>query len=202
MARHFCQGLQQCNWSASGSFLQCPDTRNYLEVTFHCEEKKESVTFGGSGNKPGQFNTLKGLVVSSTNEILLADYHNRRIQVFSMKGEFLRNFSTGNMHPESLSTGRNDTLFAGKGSGPGKINGPTGICVDSLGRVIVADTANSRVEMFTAEGEYIGTVAYMNRPQYVAAEILSGPVAKTGETTSQSANQAVFKASPNDTSGY
>ncbi|KAI8492062.1 hypothetical protein Bbelb_304350 [Branchiostoma belcheri] len=242
-------------------------------------EKKESVTFGGEGKGLGQFRTLGGLTLSSTNKIFVTDTKNKRIQVFSMKGDFIRSFSTGNRKPFAVSTGRNDTLwvilegarihqyrkdghatgtecsytgirgiawhkvsdriiltsskkfmwlsptdtptqgtpsctcnmkmfgsmgldplyvtvdksgniyitvwrgsrilkydkngvyvssFGSKGSGAGNFYYPQGICVDSLGRVIVADAGNGRVEMFTAEGRHICTVAYINQPAHVA----------------------------------
>ncbi|XP_078673725.1 uncharacterized protein LOC144912396 [Branchiostoma floridae x Branchiostoma belcheri] len=74
-------------------------------------EKKESVTFGGEGKGLGQFRTLGGLTLSSTNKIFVTDTKNKRIQVFSMKGDFIRSFSTGNRKPFAVSTGRNDTLW-------------------------------------------------------------------------------------------
>ncbi|KAI8487831.1 hypothetical protein Bbelb_342790 [Branchiostoma belcheri] len=257
------------------------------------KEVKKNVTFGGKGKRPGQFNYVMGLAVSSTNEIFVCDMQNKRIQVFSVKGGFLRSFPTGNMHPTAITRGRNDTLwvtsylrrwhdyghaiqqyskegrvltkfkcsdtelrsiawhklsgriilslykrsahfstaawfspsytqteatprltcdmagfgstgsdhvtvdkkgnifiaddrkkhgivekydkkgvylssFGSRGTGAGNLNFPRGICVDSLGRVIVADYGNSRVEMFTAEGKHIRTVAYITQPQYVA----------------------------------
>ncbi|KAI8486961.1 hypothetical protein Bbelb_352210 [Branchiostoma belcheri] len=58
--------------------------------------------------------------------------------------------------------------FGGYGGGPGNLLNPSGICVDSLGRVFVADPWNSRVEMFTAEGEHIRTVAYVKKPRHLA----------------------------------
>ncbi|KAI8486965.1 hypothetical protein Bbelb_352250 [Branchiostoma belcheri] len=285
--REDCQGLQQCGMRVK--FVdRCPGIKKYLEATYHCEaERKESVTFGGRGNGRGQFQSVRGLAVSSTNEIFVTEESNRRIQVFNMRGSFLRSFRTGNMKPRAISTGRNDTLwvvlyggrydskrnknaihqyskdgdapvakficrgtpiqgiawhevshriiltmprdkksmwfsptytqtqtcnmkmfgstgllpldvtvdkegniyitdsdgshvlkydkngvylfsFGSPGSGAGDLYNPFGICVDSLGRVFVADTGNSRVEMFTAEGDHIRTVAYINKPQHVA----------------------------------
>ncbi|XP_078700138.1 uncharacterized protein LOC144926942 [Branchiostoma floridae x Branchiostoma belcheri] len=289
--RKLCQGLQQCDKQPEDIYDKhrehCPGYKKYMEVTYHCEEVNKSVTFGG----PSQFRYVSGLAVSSTNEIFVADEPNKRIQVFSMKGTFLRSFSTGDMAPRYMCMGHNDTLwvilhrglrsrrhtyeyaiqqyskegydlakfiwcktsiygmawhelsdriiltrkwpkeavwlsptytptptcnmtrlsatrsdvksalesvtvdtkgnihvinsvgsrvrkydkngiylsrFGGYGSGAGNLNEPSGICVDSLGRVIVADEGNSRVEMFTAEGEHIRTVAYINQPIHVA----------------------------------
>ncbi|XP_078694376.1 uncharacterized protein LOC144923588 [Branchiostoma floridae x Branchiostoma belcheri] len=268
----------------------CPRKKKYLEATYHCEEKKESISFGGQAKGSYRFRKFVGLAVSSTNEIFVADQNNRRIKVFSIKGVFLRSFPIINMIPQAISTGRNDTLwvalyggqknslyenaihqyskegqslakfscnrglrirgigwhqlsdkiivlfltasirsgsmwfsptytqatptcnttrfgstkgqfwfvavdkkgdifivdtrgsrvlkydknvvyvssFASKGTGAGKLYNPSGICVDSLGRVIVADTWNNRVEMFTAEGKHIRTVAYIHKPKHVA----------------------------------
>ncbi|XP_019616147.1 PREDICTED: uncharacterized protein LOC109463740 [Branchiostoma belcheri] len=290
--RKRCQGLQRCDLRVVRHNFgdPCPRKKKYLEATYHCEEKKESISFGGQGKGSYQFQNVAGLAVSSTNEIFVADQNNRRIKIFSMKGVFLRSFPIRNMVPQAISTGRNDTLwvalyggqknslyknaihqyskdghslakfscnrglrirgiawhplsdkiivlfltasmrsgsmwfsptytqatptcnttrfgstrgqfwfvavdkkgdifivdtrgsrvlkydkngvyvssFASKGSGAGKLYNPSGICVDSLGRVVVADTLNNRLEMFTAEGEHIRTAAYIHKPKHVA----------------------------------
>ena len=42
------------------------------------------------------------------------------------------------------------------GTEPGKLKDPSGIAIDSKGDVWVADTANNRIEEFSAEGAYLG----------------------------------------------
>ncbi|KAI8491779.1 hypothetical protein Bbelb_305840 [Branchiostoma belcheri] len=156
------------------------------------------ITFGGhgkawkKGRNYGRFSYVNGLAVSSTNEIFVCDFWNKRIQVFSMKGVFLRSFPT-DMKPEAIAIDREDKLwillsvdkegnifitdvknnkvlkYDKNGTyicsfGHNHLNSPTAISVDSLGRIIVADKGNNRVEMFTAEGEYIGTVANIRSP--------------------------------------
>ncbi|XP_066273693.1 tripartite motif-containing protein 3-like [Branchiostoma lanceolatum] len=54
----------------------------------------EKITFGEEGKGPGKFSFARGVAVSSYNEIVVADPGNRRVQVFSMKGAFLRLFPT------------------------------------------------------------------------------------------------------------
>ncbi|XP_019629621.1 PREDICTED: uncharacterized protein LOC109473886 [Branchiostoma belcheri] len=160
------------------------------------------ITFGGhgkawkKGRNYGRFSYVNGLAVSSTNEIFVCDFWNKRIQVFSMKGVFLRSFPT-DMKPEAIAIDREDKLwillsvdkegnifitdvknnkvlkYDKNGTyicsfGHNHLNSPTAISVDSLGRIIVADNGNNRVEMFRAEGEYIGTVANIRSPQFVA----------------------------------
>eukprot|EP00058_Branchiostoma_floridae_P001196 XP_002586684.1 hypothetical protein BRAFLDRAFT_105491 [Branchiostoma floridae] len=45
---------------------------------------------------------------------------------------------------------------------------PKGMCVGLLDRIIVANKANNRVDMFTSRGEFVRTVANMNDPWGVA----------------------------------
>jgi len=50
------------------------------------------------------------------------------------------------------------------GSGPGQFNLPHGLAVDRQGRVYVADRENSRVQIFSAAGEYLTSWDWVNRP--------------------------------------
>ncbi|XP_035657780.1 tripartite motif-containing protein 3-like [Branchiostoma floridae] len=52
----------------------------------------ERIVFGGKGASPGNFSGPSGMAVSADNEIVVADVHNRRVQVFSTEGVFLRLF--------------------------------------------------------------------------------------------------------------
>ncbi len=45
--------------------------------------------------------------------------------------------------------------FGEMGTGPGRFRGPSGITVDPLGNLFVADTGNERVQKFDARGEYL-----------------------------------------------
>ncbi|XP_078665853.1 uncharacterized protein LOC144908191 [Branchiostoma floridae x Branchiostoma belcheri] len=54
----------------------------------------EKIILGGKGSGPGKFDGPKGVAVSSDNEIYVADTGNKRVQVFSTTGVFLRLFRT------------------------------------------------------------------------------------------------------------
>eukprot|EP00058_Branchiostoma_floridae_P002449 XP_002587937.1 hypothetical protein BRAFLDRAFT_87325 [Branchiostoma floridae] len=56
--------------------------------------KQGVITFGGEGSEPGKFQFPRGIVVSPSNEIFVTDMHNRRVQVHSTEGVYLRHFST------------------------------------------------------------------------------------------------------------
>lgn len=50
------------------------------------------------------------------------------------------------------------------GSGPGELVSPLGIAVDREGRVLVVDAANNRVQVFTAEGDFVAEWTDFWRP--------------------------------------
>eukprot|EP00058_Branchiostoma_floridae_P019680 XP_002605170.1 hypothetical protein BRAFLDRAFT_80893 [Branchiostoma floridae] len=113
VARRKCQGLQQCNMKVSMSWTNfgdpCPNTKKYLEVTYHCEEKKERVSSRLATGGP--YGTTDGLAVYSDNEIFVTHSSKKTIQVFSMKGAKLRNIPTGDMNPCGIATGPNNSLW-------------------------------------------------------------------------------------------
>jgi DNA-binding beta-propeller fold protein YncE len=50
------------------------------------------------------------------------------------------------------------TIGRDKGDGPGQFLFPTYVAVDGNGRVYVSDTLNARVQVFDADGKYVGTI--------------------------------------------
>ncbi|CAH1264270.1 TRIM2 [Branchiostoma lanceolatum] len=93
-------------------------------------------TFGGKGRNPGQVDYPRGVAVSADNEIYVADFGNKRIQVFDKYGDFLHLFKTE----------------------------AAGICTDSSGHIFVSNMKNRRIDMFTSRGEFVRTVFRMKNP--------------------------------------
>ncbi|XP_078695026.1 E3 ubiquitin-protein ligase TRIM32-like [Branchiostoma floridae x Branchiostoma belcheri] len=54
----------------------------------------DRVTFGGRGSGQGQFRDPVGVAVSEEGLIFVADSGNKRIQVFTLQGKFVRQFTT------------------------------------------------------------------------------------------------------------
>eukprot|EP00058_Branchiostoma_floridae_P018702 XP_002604191.1 hypothetical protein BRAFLDRAFT_73466 [Branchiostoma floridae] len=57
-------------------------------------EQMKPFEFGGPGIEPGNLAGAIDVVVSPSNEIFVTDLENRRVQVFNMKGAYLRHFAT------------------------------------------------------------------------------------------------------------
>ncbi len=90
----------------------------------------------GSPSSQGMFFGPRGLAIGPNDELYVADTGNKRVQVFDVEGEFLRE-------------------FGGTGRAPGQLDEPVGIAVNADGLVAVADTWNRRVQLFTDTGVVI-----------------------------------------------
>jgi DNA-binding beta-propeller fold protein YncE len=84
-------------------------------------------TFGNPG----------GITVDNNNgRVIVADVKNHVVNVYSLDGDTL--FS-----------------FGWRGRGPGELNFPYDVAVDSEGRIYVVDSGNFRVQIFDKEGNYL-----------------------------------------------
>ena len=92
------------------------------------------------------FNQVTNVAVLRDGSMYVADgYGNARVHRFDANGKL--EFSWGE-----------------PGSAPGQFNLPHGIAVDSAGTVYVADRENSRIQLFSPEGEYRTSWDFVNRP--------------------------------------
>jgi len=92
------------------------------------------------------FHFPTNLAVAPTGELYVSDgYGNARVHKFSAAGELL------------LSWGA-------PGSGPGQFHVPHGIAVDAQGTVYVADRENSRLQLFSPNGEFLSEWTDIARP--------------------------------------
>jgi tripartite motif-containing protein 71 len=127
----------------SGQFYVADTGNNRVQVfTANGNFIKKWGSFG-AGN--GQLNFPSGIAVDAKNNVYVSDAGNHRIQVFNANGALIRTWGT-------LGTG--DGQF-GNPAHPG-IASPWNVKLDSYGNVYVADVANERIEVFTANGTFIG----------------------------------------------
>ena len=97
---------------------------------------KPVLSFGGEGSSAGMFDGPWGVAVNERNEIAVTDRDNKRVQIFSSDGTYLRSF--GRM-----------------GDQEGEFIHPTGIAYLNNGNIVVADSINNRLQIFTEQGEYL-----------------------------------------------
>jgi RHS repeat-associated protein len=90
----------------------------------------------GSGN--GEFNGPRGIAVSASGDVLVADAFNARVEEFNEKGEYI-------------------TKFGSAGKGNGQFEEPKAITTDSAGHMWITDTANNRIQELSSSGVYMDT---------------------------------------------
>jgi DNA-binding beta-propeller fold protein YncE len=98
------------------------------------------------------FHYPTNLAVSPAGDLFISDgYGNARVHKFSAHGRLL------------LSWGE-------PGNGPGQFHLPHGIAVDREGTVYVADRENSRIQLFSPDGNYLGEWTDVARPCQVCID--------------------------------
>ena len=138
-------------------------------VTVHEEDGKFLFSLGSKGQGPGCFNRPIDITVDSDGLAYVTDGGNERVCVWSKEGTFQRDFkpkfaptfvaATSDKHLIITSYQSHTVMvytlggeliheFGGRGSDPGKLCDPRGICVDEDGLVFIVDWNNKRVQVF------------------------------------------------------
>jgi len=112
-------------------------------------------TAGVAGDGPTTFNQPSDVVVAPNGDIFVADGHggdsNARIVKFAKDGTFLKTW------------GR-------KGSGPGELDDPHAVELDSQGRLFVADRQNNRIQIFDQNGAFLAEWRQFGRPSGISID--------------------------------
>jgi sugar lactone lactonase YvrE len=111
---------------------------------------------GVAGDALDMFDTPSDVLIAPNGDIFVADGHgeinkkvtNDRIMRFSKDGKFIK---TWGKH----------------GSGPGQLDTPHKLAMDSQGRLFVADRVNSRVQIFDQDGRILAEWKQFGRPSSV-----------------------------------
>ena len=107
---------------------------------------------GVAGNGPDEFNAPSAVLVAPNGDIFVADGHggntNARIVKFDKTGKFIKAWGT-------------------KGSGPGEMDGPHTLAMDSRGRLFLGDRGNNRIQIFDQDGKFLDQWAQFSRPSGV-----------------------------------
>ena len=60
-------------------------------------------------------------------------------------------------------SGTESQMFGKRGDKEGEFRDPTGIVVDDLGTMLVSDSRNNRIQVFSNDLEYVGTATIQVR---------------------------------------
>ena len=169
-------------------FLSCP-TLSQLETQIaefgdlkegvDYSQKKESViAVGMIGNADNELSAV-GLALDEPNQLIyIADYGNRRIQVVSFDGNFLKRFGQGTLkQPWGIAVTEDNVYVTDinlhallqfrkkdyklmrrtgtQGRREGELDDPEGLCIDNNGDLYVADCNNNRVSVFSKDLKFL-----------------------------------------------
>jgi peptidylamidoglycolate lyase len=112
-----------------------------LHQVFQCTPQGEILRrlgeAGVSGNDQHHFNLPSDVAVCPDGSFYVSDgYKNTRVVKFSAAGDYEFEWGT-------------------PGNGPGEFKLPHGLAIDSLGRVLVCDRENLRLQVFDARGRFL-----------------------------------------------
>jgi peptidylamidoglycolate lyase len=169
-ARHFNKPTDVA-FAANGDFYVSDGYGNSRVAKFD-RSGRFLFAWGKKGHGPGEFDLPHQVRLDSKGDVYVADRQNKRIQVFTPNGKFIRQLGEG-IAPYGLFITPDDTLFVadgvkhevvkldkggkvlarwgGGGREPGKFLMPHGITVGGDGAVYVAEVTGARLQKFVQE---------------------------------------------------
>uniref|UniRef100_A0A673HIM9 RING-type E3 ubiquitin transferase n=1 Tax=Sinocyclocheilus rhinocerous TaxID=307959 RepID=A0A673HIM9_9TELE len=164
-----------------GSLFSTPKKRvNPIEddLIFRIGTCKFQSRFGVRGRLPGQLQRPTGVAVHPNGDIIIADYDNKWVSIFSSEGKYKAKLGSGRlMGPKGVSVDQNGhvivvdnkactvfifqpsgklvTKFGSRGNGDRQFAGPHFAAVNNNNEIIITDFHNHSVKVFNADGEFL-----------------------------------------------
>jgi tripartite motif-containing protein 71 len=132
--------------------------------------------FGTRGDGDGQLLLPGRVAVNPQGEVIVADVGNRRAQVFTSDGRFIRMADLTEAEQVTPAWLTKDALRLRRGSRVGQFNQPGGFVMHGES-FIVADTHNHRLQLLTADGEPISVYARTSFTPHEGTGALRAPTA-------------------------
>ena len=108
--------------------------------------------FGGYGTGDGQFYSPRSCCTDGKGRVLIADQYNKRIQIFSSKGQFIQTFPCSSNHIAVYSRDGSQIETYNLG---GNLKYPTGIYIDGEGNRFIASNGSDYVHIADSKGTLI-----------------------------------------------
>uniref|UniRef100_A0A673HH30 RING-type E3 ubiquitin transferase n=1 Tax=Sinocyclocheilus rhinocerous TaxID=307959 RepID=A0A673HH30_9TELE len=159
---------------------------NVFEISLSCSPRmhlfdqkyKFQSRFGVRGRLPGQLQRPTGVAVHPNGDIIIADYDNKWVSIFSSEGKYKAKLGSGRlMGPKGVSVDQNGhvivvdnkactvfifqpsgklvTKFGSRGNGDRQFAGPHFAAVNNNNEIIITDFHNHSVKVFNADGEFL-----------------------------------------------
>jgi sugar lactone lactonase YvrE len=137
------------------------------------------MTLGKAGGapEPDYFYQPNDVLVAPNGDIFVSEGHgggNARILKFTKDGKFI-------------------TSFGKKGSGPGDMEQPHALAMDSRGRLFVGDRSNNRIQIYDQDGKLLDTWPQFSRPSGIYIDANDTIYVADSESESVSRNHDGWK---------
>ena len=149
------------------------------DIPVYSLKKEPVLTAGKMGTGPNQLKPA-GIAIDETNKLMyIADWGNKRVQIVSFEGEFVRRFGQDKLRdPCGIAISKEHIFVTDRvlhalfqfhktslqllnriqGQTDGQFNFPTGLSTDYSGDVFVADSNNNRVCKYSKELKFLYTL--------------------------------------------
>jgi sugar lactone lactonase YvrE len=137
------------------------------------------MTLGKAGGaaEPDYFYQPNDVLVAPNGDIFVSEGHgggNARILKFTKDGKFIKSFGK-------------------KGSGPGDMEQPHALAMDSRGRLFVGDRSNNRIQIYDQDGKLLDTWPQFSRPSGIYIDANDTIYVADSESESVSRNHDGWK---------
>lgn len=115
-------GPTDVTWDSRGNFYVADGIRN-ARVAKYANTGEWIMNWGQQGSGAGEFNVIQGIAIDANDNLYVADYGNKRIQVFDTMGKFQREMSGfGSPMAICITPGSNQVMYVSNSNPPDNLD--------------------------------------------------------------------------------